>query len=329
MEASFTPTISSWPSLRSMLLGQVVQSPLVVPQVMAVVPKAKSRLQATYQNTYEVEQPTSAIAAFFQTILKLVFIVTMSVGFAYFGPETTSKIAHTWEGVKFEVSLKSFAASPAINFDSYAAQVNYWLTQMKASVTPVAGQSGQQTAPVSAVTKPEPIYQPPYDSTLPDGNWLSIPLIGLRSELQKTEDYDTALAQGIWQVPDFGDAGSTDLPMIVAGHRFGWDWWWKTDYWKYHSFYKLPELQPGDTVEVIADHRKWIYEIYAAEEGTEITDYSADLILYTCKYLNSPTRFFRYAKLVDPTKNTQAKASGATVTATISATPDPTNLTQK
>ena len=149
-------------------------------------------------------------------------------------------------------------------------------------------------------------YQPEFDPSLPEGNWISIPLIGVKTQLQPTENPEEALETGVWWVPDFGKPGDgTQLPMIVAAHRFGWQWWWQSDYWKYNSFYLLPDTQPGDRVEVIIDQRKWVYEIYAGEEGEDITDYHADLILYTCKYLQSPVRHFRYARLIDPTTNTQ------------------------
>jgi|GEM_PF-583412 hypothetical protein len=142
-------------------------------------------------------------------------------------------------------------------------------------------------------------YKPPYNPDLPDGDWLIIPRIGVRSQLQQTENYEDALSTGIWWAPDFGKPGDRSKPMILAGHRYGFDWWWEDDYWKYHSFYLLPDLEPGDRIEVIADHRKWVYEVYAGEEGSQINDYQADLILYTCKHLDSPVRIFRYAKLVE------------------------------
>jgi hypothetical protein len=116
--------------------------------------------------------------------------------------------------------------------------------------------------------------------------------------MHATLDENEALDKGVWLVPDFGRPGDTTQPIIAAAHRFGWDWWWKTDYWKYNSFYLLTETEPGDRIEIIYDQRKWVYEIYAGEEGELITDYDADLILYTCKYLNSPIRYFRYAKLI-------------------------------
>lgn len=147
-------------------------------------------------------------------------------------------------------------------------------------------------------------YVPPFNENLPEGDWLIIPRIGVRSTLQQTEHFEDALDTGIWWAPDFGTPGDRAMPMIVAGHRFGWKWWWENDYWKLHSFYMLPDLEPGDTVEVISGQRKYQYEIYAGEEGLEITDYTADLIIYTCKHLDSPVRVFRYARLVLPPENT-------------------------
>jgi len=150
------------------------------------------------------------------------------------------------------------------------------------------------------------VYQPAFDPDLPEGEWLSIPRIGVRSALIETPDSAEALKRGLWLVPGYGHPADNSLPIIVAAHRFGWSWWWQSDYWQYNSFYRLPETEPGDVIEVIADQRKWIYEIYAGEEVDEITDYDADLILYTCKFLNSPIRHIRYARLIDPTQDTQS-----------------------
>lgn len=141
-------------------------------------------------------------------------------------------------------------------------------------------------------------YMPEKDESLPEGTWLSIPSIGVDSEARATANPDEALDLGVWMVPDFGRPGDYTQPTILAAHRFGWDWWWQSDFWKLNSFYLLPDTQVGDRIEVIYDQRKWVYEIYSAEEGELISDYDADLILYTCKYLNSPVRYFRYAKVV-------------------------------
>ncbi len=146
--------------------------------------------------------------------------------------------------------------------------------------------------------KPVERYLPEQRENLPKGDWLIIPLIGVNTQLQRTAEPEQALETGVWWVPDFGLPGDLEKPMIVSGHRYGWKWWWKSDYWRYHSFYRLPELKMGDVIEIISDQRKWVYQIYDGEEGTEITDYQADLILYTCKHLYSPQRIFRYARLI-------------------------------
>jgi len=156
-------------------------------------------------------------------------------------------------------------------------------------------------------------YQPEYDPALPEGEWLVIPRIGVRTNMIKSEGPEEALDKGVWWVPEFGSPGDTDQPMILAAHRYGFRYMWETilddgnSYALRHIFYKLPETEPGDRIEIIVDQRRYIYEIYAGEEGNEITDYEADLILYTCKFLDSPVRFVRYARLIDPTVDTQQR----------------------
>ncbi len=180
----------------------------------------------------------------------------------------------------------------------------------KEAGTPLGGLFDQD-AIAQATDSAEPLepevqkYIPPINPELPEGDWIVIPRIGVRTELRDTETPEEALQHGVWWVPDWGEPGDTDEPLIAAAHRFGWDWWWQDDYWKYNSFYLLPETEPGDRVEVISGQRKWVYEIYDGHEGDEITDYTADMILYTCKFLQSPVRHFRYARLIDPTVNTQ------------------------
>lgn len=154
-------------------------------------------------------------------------------------------------------------------------------------------------------------YQPQVEEGLPDGDWIIIPQIGVRTEFRATQDPNEALTQGAWLAPEYARPGESGLPMIIAAHRFGWDWWWQSDYWRYHSFYRLPETEPGTLVEVISNKKKWVYEIYGGEEGDSISDYDADLILYTCKHLSSPIRYVRYARLIDPNAVVQTNTSPA------------------
>jgi sortase (surface protein transpeptidase) len=169
--------------------------------------------------------------------------------------------------------------------------------------TPLGGAFAEREVPAENVVEP---VLPPKDETLPEGMWLIIPKIGVRTPLDPTLSSEEALMKGVWMTPDYGMPGDRTQPVILAAHRYGWKWWWQSDYWQYHSFYLLPDLQPGDIVEVISDQRKYYYEIYAGEEGDLITDYTADMILYTCKFLNSPVRHLRYARLIDMTKDTQS-----------------------
>ena len=140
---------------------------------------------------------------------------------------------------------------------------------------------------------------PPIDESLPKDPYISIPKIGVYSPISTISDYTEALKHGAWMVPDYGTPTNKRIPIIIAAHRFGYIYWDAQTRTKV-SFYNLPKTKVGDTIEIIWEQRKFTYEIYAGSEGSAIKDYSADLILYTCKYFNTPTRIFRYARLVTP-----------------------------
>jgi sortase (surface protein transpeptidase) len=144
------------------------------------------------------------------------------------------------------------------------------------------------------------VYQPPMDETLPEENRIVIEKIGLDTVIieETLERHEEAFKKGVWRVPDFGDAYYRERPMILAAHRFGY-LTWNNSYRRQNSFFNLPKLEPGDEVEIIWGQRTYLYRIYAGEEGKEITDYTADLILYTCKFVESEDRIFRYARLVE------------------------------
>ena len=64
------------------------------------------------------------------------------------------------------------------------------------------------------------------------------------------------------------------------------------------SFYNLPKVKVGDIITIDWQQREYKYGVYKTENGEEITDYSADLILYTCINLSGPERVFVYARLI-------------------------------
>jgi len=144
------------------------------------------------------------------------------------------------------------------------------------------------------------IYQPKYEATLPKENTLEIASIGVNAQLNEAtvENYEEALEDGIWRVSDFGTPAARENPTILAAHRYGYLAWTNL-FRRERSFYNLPNLKEGELVEIVWRQRKYVYEVYATSEGEEIEDYSADLILYTCKDLNSPVRIFKYARLLE------------------------------
>jgi hypothetical protein len=139
---------------------------------------------------------------------------------------------------------------------------------------------------------------PPFDTSLPKENMIIIPKIGLHTEIREGETWEEALRYGVWRVPDFGVPVLPGRPVILAAHRFGY-LVWTNSYRRANSFFNLPKLQNGDRVELVWAQRKYVYEIFEGYTDTEIKDYDADLILYTCEVLNSDRRIFRVARLVN------------------------------
>ncbi len=142
-------------------------------------------------------------------------------------------------------------------------------------------------------------YEPQFDPSLPLGSHLEIPSIGVDTALQEAtyDNYEDALRKGVWRVSDFGAPGEAK-PTILAAHRYGY-LAWSNLYRKQNSFFNLPKLKVGDIVEITWHQRKYVYEVYAEEKGEQISDYSANLILYTCVTLTGEERIFKYARLLE------------------------------
>lgn len=144
------------------------------------------------------------------------------------------------------------------------------------------------------------LYQPRFDATLPKITSLKISTIGIDTEIYEAtrENFEEALKKGVWRASDSGTPFNRKKPTILAAHRFGY-LAWSNIFRRKHSFYNLPKLKVGDTVEITYKQRKYLYEVYAEDKGEQVSDYSADLILYTCEDLNSPIRIFKYARLIE------------------------------
>ncbi len=155
-----------------------------------------------------------------------------------------------------------------------------------------------QTPIIPAEVDEKDTNLPDFDPSLPKDNYVLIPKIEVSSPIGETKDAEESLKEGTWMVPDYGTPEENSLPIILAAHRFGYIEW-NRDTRNLLSFYNLPKTQIKDTVEIIWNQREYTYEIYAEDDATFIKDYDADLILYTCKYFNSPQRIFRYANRVE------------------------------
>lgn len=147
-------------------------------------------------------------------------------------------------------------------------------------------------------TQPEPekVPLPKLDTNLPKENRLVIPQIGVDGVIHEGSNWEDILKDGIWRVPEYGNP-EAGKPIIMAAHRWGYVSWTNT-FRRQNSFYNLPNLKEGEEIAIIWNQRFYKYKIYKADSGTEITDYSADLILYTCQLWDSPVRIFRYAKRI-------------------------------
>ena len=180
--------------------------------------------------------------------------------------------------------------APSLIFMALGASKSSYLLFRKAEDTP--------STTISYQAKVDD-YQPRLDTSLPLENRVSIPSVGINTKINEMpyENYEEALKVGVWRVPDFGTPYERKAPVILAAHRYGY-LRWSVPYRLKNSFYNLPKVKVGDTVEIIWRQRKYIYEVYAEGKGEEITDYSADLILYTCEDLTSPVRIFKYARLI-------------------------------
>jgi sortase (surface protein transpeptidase) len=143
-----------------------------------------------------------------------------------------------------------------------------------------------------------PSNLPPFNESLPRENMIIISSIGVDSVIVQNDNAFLGLEEGIWIVPNFGTPDNNDFPIIIAAHRFGYVYW-SSEFRHKSSFYNLPKLKVGDRVQIIWEQRSYEYEVYKTEDSSQITDYEADLILYTCRMYNSPIRVFRYLRRVN------------------------------
>lgn len=193
-------------------------------------------------------------------------------------------------------SLLSFAVAAILS--GYPIFAFIWNTAFPSTSTNLSEVLSQPINATDLVVTDQYVL-PEKDLTLPLANIITIPKIGVMTEIieQPSEKFEDALKLGVWRTPNFSTPLERNKPTILVAHRFGY-LNWDQAYREMNSFYNLPKLDVGDQVEIIWDQRKFKYEIYQIEEGENVSHYNADLILYTCRFLESDIRIFRHAKLI-------------------------------
>lgn len=171
----------------------------------------------------------------------------------------------------------------------------YYRLLPQTSDTLASNLSQNPTIPPSDTPPSFPL--PAFDPSLPLENGLIIDSIGVQGKINQGENWQNLLKQGIWHVPSFGTPEQNQFPTILAAHRWGYLSWTNT-FRHLNSFYNLPKLKTNDEIIINWDQRQYRYQVYAEELSEQITDYSADLILYTCQLWNSPLRIIKYAKRI-------------------------------
>lgn len=183
---------------------------------------------------------------------------------------------------------------------SYGPSIFYFAQSGgKNVISKILALTAKDTSKLQGQARTRANYEPAFDPTLSKTNNLSIPSIGVKTPLQEAtyENYEDALTRGVWRVSDFGAPGEAK-PVILAAHRYGY-LAWTNQFRRENSFFNLPKLKVGDLVTIVWHQRKYTYEIYAEEKGKQISDYSANLILYTCVTLTGEERIFKYARLLE------------------------------
>jgi sortase (surface protein transpeptidase) len=179
--------------------------------------------------------------------------------------------------------------APYIWYSVYPEATNQELEQLSLNII----EHGEDGSILDSATQINTL--PPIDKDLPENPYVVIDKVGIYSPIEYKENYIETLKKGTWLVPDYGNPMKNNMPIILAAHRFGYSYW-DNETRKKVSFFNLPKTHVGDKIKIYWEQREFTYEIYSEEENTYISDYNADLILYTCKYFNSPIRIFRYAK---------------------------------
>lgn len=127
-------------------------------------------------------------------------------------------------------------------------------------------------------------------------NGIKIPSVGIDTVMYEGDESN--LEKGVWIVPEHTtpDDMVSGEPVVIAAHRWGQDDL-SYEFRAKNLFYHLPSTSLGDEIVIKWNDVDYRYRIIKKDEGEHVTQL-ADLILYTCKYYNSPERIFVYAERI-------------------------------
>lgn len=126
---------------------------------------------------------------------------------------------------------------------------------------------------------------------------LFIPSIDVETQIFDGEE-NSSLEKGAWIMPyySFPDQKVESYPIVIAAHRWGEDGL-SYEFRRKKLFLNLPLVTEGNEVRIEWNNKIHTYSIFRIEESEYVTTL-ADLVLITCKYYNSPERYFVYANQV-------------------------------
>lgn len=125
---------------------------------------------------------------------------------------------------------------------------------------------------------------------------LKVSSIGIDTTIYESYLEEQALEEGVWRMPQYGTPADTSQPTVLASHRWGQeslDWRYRNQ----HRFLNLTNVETGDLIEIDWNGEAYKYRITGYDEATYLTR-TDDLILITCKYLESDTRIIVYAEKI-------------------------------
>lgn len=136
----------------------------------------------------------------------------------------------------------------------------------------------------------------PSNTAVSNNFTIKISSIGVETIIFESLNGEQALNKGVWRSPFSGTPDNNVLPIILSAHRWGYETY--TDEFRGKNlFLNLPNINIGDYVIINWNNKEYKYKVTDLIESTQ-SEKTSDLILITCKYFNSPIRYFVYAALV-------------------------------